>query len=180
MIEYSYPECTTAVLTGLATFKKKHPDYRARDVKQVPTSFSSRSRHGLEKLTEGGRTQVRHGSCCQVYTRLSTIRRVLVRFMGHLLSVVSCFLLPLFILPFLIILFHFLVGFTVTYATMFALESLSLVGETYSNSGSVRKACHFLLSHQKEDGGWGESWEVRCYISHTPPADSRRSERATD
>jgi lanosterol synthase len=33
MIEYSYPECTTAVLTALATFRKKYPDYRADDVK---------------------------------------------------------------------------------------------------------------------------------------------------
>jgi lanosterol synthase len=43
---------------------------------------------------------------------------------------------------------------------MFALESLSVVGETYSNSESVRKACHFLLERQKEDGGWGENWKV--------------------
>ena len=43
---------------------------------------------------------------------------------------------------------------------MFALESLALVGETYATSERVRKACHFLLSHQKEDGGWGESYEV--------------------
>lgn len=43
---------------------------------------------------------------------------------------------------------------------MFALESLSLVGETYENSESVRRACDLLISKQREDGGWGESWET--------------------
>lgn len=52
-------------------------------------------------------------------------------------------------------------GICFTYATMFALESLSLVGETYENSETVRKACDFIVSKQREDGGWGESWEVR-------------------
>lgn len=46
------------------------------------------------------------------------------------------------------------------YATMFAIESLSLAGETYDNSPSVRLACDFLLSKQMEDGGWGESYKV--------------------
>ncbi|KAL5492357.1 ERG7 [Sanghuangporus weigelae] len=50
-------------------------------------------------------------------------------------------------------------GICFTYATQFALESLSLVGETYETSARVQKACHFLLSHQREDGGWGESYE---------------------
>jgi lanosterol synthase len=43
---------------------------------------------------------------------------------------------------------------------MFAIESLSLAGETYENSNSVRTACEFLLSKQMEDGGWGESYKV--------------------
>ncbi|KAE9567932.1 Lanosterol synthase [Colletotrichum fructicola] len=32
MVEYSYPECTTAVLTSLFLFKRYFPDYRTRDV----------------------------------------------------------------------------------------------------------------------------------------------------
>ena len=32
MIEYSYPECTTAVLLGLTTFRKYFPDYRKEDI----------------------------------------------------------------------------------------------------------------------------------------------------
>ena len=43
---------------------------------------------------------------------------------------------------------------------MFALESLSLAGEMYDNSASVRKACEFLVKHQMEDGGWGETYMV--------------------
>lgn len=54
-------------------------------------------------------------------------------------------------------------GVCFTYATMFALESLSLVQETYSNSDSARRACEFLLSHQREDGGWSESYKVSSY-----------------
>ncbi|MCJ1434287.1 Lanosterol synthase (Oxidosqualene--lanosterol cyclase) [Xylographa pallens] len=60
-------------------------------------------------------------------------------------------------------------GICFTYAGMFALESLSSVGETYANSPSVAKACGFLVSKQKEDGGWGESYkscETGVYVQH--------------
>jgi lanosterol synthase len=33
MIEYDYPECTTAVVTALSLFSKYYPDYRAADIK---------------------------------------------------------------------------------------------------------------------------------------------------
>lgn len=61
-------------------------------------------------------------------------------------------------------------GICFTYATMFALESLALNNETYSSSARVRKACHFLRSKQKLDGGWGETYMVRgiCLISSSP------------
>ena len=51
-------------------------------------------------------------------------------------------------------------GICFTYATMFALEALALLGETYESSENVKRACDFLLEHQMDDGGWGESWEV--------------------
>ena len=54
-------------------------------------------------------------------------------------------------------------GICFTYATMFALESLSLVGETYETSKSARRACDFLVSKQRADGGWGESYKV-CHL----------------
>lgn len=46
---------------------------------------------------------------------------------------------------------------------MFALESLSLVGETYTTSTRVKKACDYLVSKQMGDGGWGESYRVRTF-----------------
>jgi len=52
-------------------------------------------------------------------------------------------------------------GICFTYATMFALQSLSLAGETYETSDSVRRACDYLASKQRADGGWGESYKVR-------------------
>ena len=51
-------------------------------------------------------------------------------------------------------------GICMTYAMQFALESLSLVGETCETSASVRRACEFILSHQRDDGGFGESYKV--------------------
>ena len=40
MIEYCYPECTTACVTALSVFKKKYPNYRADDVEYVPPTPS--------------------------------------------------------------------------------------------------------------------------------------------
>jgi len=51
-------------------------------------------------------------------------------------------------------------GICFTYAGQFALESLSLFGETYETSEYSRKGCEFLLKYQREDGGWSESWKV--------------------
>jgi lanosterol synthase len=51
-------------------------------------------------------------------------------------------------------------GICFTYATQFALESLSLVGETYETSEHSKRACKFLLGKQRADGGWGESYKV--------------------
>ncbi|WWC70811.1 uncharacterized protein I206_104763 [Kwoniella pini CBS 10737] len=49
-------------------------------------------------------------------------------------------------------------GICFTYATMFALESLSISGETCANSERVRRACNFLVDRQMKDGGWGETY----------------------
>ncbi|PWZ01644.1 putative lanosterol synthase [Testicularia cyperi] len=46
-----------------------------------------------------------------------------------------------------------------TYATMFAVESLSLAGHTYENSDALKRACDFLISKQMDDGGWGETYK---------------------
>jgi len=60
-------------------------------------------------------------------------------------------------------------GICFTYASQFALESLALVGETYQTSEHSRRACNFLLSKQRDDGGWGESYkscEQNVWVEH--------------
>lgn len=59
-------------------------------------------------------------------------------------------------------------GVCFTYASMFALEAYHSVGQNYSNSEPVRKGCDFLVSKQREDGGWSESMkscETHTYVS---------------
>ncbi|OBA26575.1 terpene synthase [Hanseniaspora valbyensis NRRL Y-1626] len=58
-------------------------------------------------------------------------------------------------------------GVCFTYAGMFALEALYTVGETYENSDVVKRGCDFLVSKQREDGGWSESMkssELHSYV----------------
>ncbi|KAK9764233.1 Lanosterol synthase (Oxidosqualene--lanosterol cyclase) [Basidiobolus ranarum] len=50
-------------------------------------------------------------------------------------------------------------GICFTYAMMFALESLAIVGYKYKNCAAVKKACEFLVSKQQLDGGWGETFK---------------------
>jgi lanosterol synthase len=56
-------------------------------------------------------------------------------------------------------------GICFTYAAQFALESLALVGETYETSEYSKKGCDFLISRQRSDGGWGESYKVSLTCS---------------
>ncbi|KAI0924004.1 hypothetical protein AcW1_006791 [Taiwanofungus camphoratus] len=117
MIEHSYPECTTSVITALSIFQKHYPQYRPADIRRVV----ERAVHFLHKsqMPEGG-------------------------WFGSW-------------------------GICFTYATQFALESLSLVGETYETSPYARKACNFLISKQRSDGGWGESYkscELTAWVEH--------------
>ncbi|KAH8805767.1 oxidosqualene:lanosterol cyclase-like protein [Xylogone sp. PMI_703] len=117
MIEYDYPECTTAVVTALSLFSKHYPDYRAADIKRFKDNAINYIR--VAQRPDGSW----YGSW----------------------------------------------GICFTYATMFALESLESIGETYENSTHAQKACDFLISHQGEDGGWSESYkscEQSVWIEH--------------
>lgn len=108
MKSYTFPECTTAVVTALKIFTQYYPEYRREDIKEC------------------------------IRTALIFIKRVQREDGSWYGSWGICF----------------------TYAAMFALESLEILGETYENSDVVKKAVHFLLSKQMEDGGWGEHFEV--------------------
>ncbi|PHZ13235.1 lanosterol synthase [Rhizopus microsporus ATCC 52813] len=117
MVEYEYPECTTAVLHALRTFIKLNPDYRRDEIEAAC--------QGCVKYIKS--VQGQDGSWYGAW------------------------------------------GICYTYAAMFALSSLSSVGEYYENSDSSRRGCDFLIQHQKEDGGWGESYkscEVHQYCQH--------------
>ena len=107
MVEYDYPECTTACVIALATFRKSYPNYRAKDIQ----TFIDRALIYIRKA------QRPDGSWYGAW------------------------------------------GICFTYAGMFALESLALVGETYETSERVQRACKFFIDHQMPDGGWGETYK---------------------
>ena len=115
MVEYDYPECSTAVVTALRLFSKHDPEYRKADI---------------SKALDGALRYIRNA------------QRTDGSWYGSW-------------------------GICFTYAGMFALEALASVGETYANSVRVKKACGFLLSKQRDDGGWGESYrgcETGAYV----------------
>lgn len=49
-------------------------------------------------------------------------------------------------------------GVCFTYSTWFGLGGLAAAGKTYNNCLAMRKGVHFLLTTQKDNGGWGESY----------------------
>ena len=107
MVEYDYPECSTAVVTALRLFSKHDPSYRKSDI--------SRALDGALKYIR--KAQRPDGSWYGSW------------------------------------------GICFTYAGMFALESFASVGENYTNSPRVAKACEFFIGKQRDDGGWGESYK---------------------
>jgi len=109
MIEYDYPECTTACVTALSLFHKHWPDYRGAEIEAW-----------IKRAVNWIKTNQRpDGSWYGSW------------------------------------------GICFTYAAMFALESLASIGETYEASKSSKAGCEFLLSKQRPDGGWSESYKVR-------------------
>lgn len=117
MVEYTYPECTTSVLTALSLFHTHFPNYKSAEIASAVASA------------------VKYILKCQ---------RLDGAWYG---SWAICF----------------------TYATFFALEGLETVHQTYQTSIHARRACDWLVSKQKSDGGWGEhysSCEVKEYVQH--------------
>nr|ARS25031.1 AS1 [Ilex pubescens] len=59
-------------------------------------------------------------------------------------------------------------GICFLYGTCFVLGGLVAVGKTYDNCPAVRRAVHFYLSTQNEEGGWGESLEACPSMKYIP------------
>ncbi|KAI9337932.1 terpenoid cyclases/protein prenyltransferase alpha-alpha toroid [Obelidium mucronatum] len=117
MVEYTYPECTTSVVLGLAEFREHFPNHRRQEIDDTITKAV---KYILDIQRPDGSWYGSWGICF-------------------------------------------------TYAGLFAIDSLSSVGQTYENSDAVRRACNFLISKQQEDGGWGESFkssETYEYVHH--------------
>ncbi|XAR63728.1 Beta-amyrin synthase [Bertholletia excelsa] len=64
-------------------------------------------------------------------------------------------------------------GVCFTYGTWFALGGFNAAGKTYNNCAAVRKGVQFLLSTQRENGGWGESYLSSPLKKYVPLEDSR-------
>ncbi|KAI8273247.1 Lanosterol synthase [Colletotrichum sp. SAR 10_98] len=67
MVEYSYPECTTAVLTSLFLFKRYFPDYRTRDIDETirkAVGFIGNSQRRMAAELGGGRRAVLQQRAC--------------------------------------------------------------------------------------------------------------------
>ncbi|XP_010531953.1 PREDICTED: camelliol C synthase-like isoform X3 [Tarenaya hassleriana] len=65
-------------------------------------------------------------------------------------------------------------GVCFTYGTWFALTGLAAAGKTYDNCLVTRKGVHFLLTTQKDNGGWGESY-LSCPEKRYVQLDGERS-----
>ncbi|CAA0342065.1 unnamed protein product [Arabidopsis thaliana] len=65
-------------------------------------------------------------------------------------------------------------GVCFTYSTWFGLGGLAAAGKTYNNCLAMRKGVHFLLTTQKDNGGWGESY-LSCPKKRYIPSEGERS-----
>ncbi|XP_064402287.1 lanosterol synthase-like isoform X2 [Halichondria panicea] len=118
MVDYTYVECTSAVVQALKHFSDQFPTHRTQEIDLC-------LRRGLRYVLSIQKPDGSWEGCWGV-----------------------CF----------------------TYGTWFGLEALACMGRRYdlgTAGDEVKKACDFLLSKQKSDGGWGEdfsSCEQRVYV----------------
>ncbi|XP_057456793.1 beta-amyrin synthase-like [Lotus japonicus] len=65
-------------------------------------------------------------------------------------------------------------GVCFIYGTYFALAGLAAAGKNFSNCSAIRKAVNFLLTTQRENGGWGESY-LSCPKKRYIPLEGNQS-----
>ncbi|XP_028055478.1 beta-amyrin synthase-like [Camellia sinensis] len=64
-------------------------------------------------------------------------------------------------------------GVCFTYGTWFALGGLVATGKTYNNCAAIRKGVEFLLSSQRDSGGWEESYLSSPLKKYVPLEENR-------
>ncbi|KAF5957408.1 hypothetical protein HYC85_004633 [Camellia sinensis] len=64
-------------------------------------------------------------------------------------------------------------GVSFTYGTWFALGGLVAAGKTYNDCAAIRKGVEFLLSSQRDNGGWGESYLSSPLKKYVPLEENR-------
>uniref|UniRef100_A0A6Q2Y0V1 Terpene cyclase/mutase family member n=1 Tax=Esox lucius TaxID=8010 RepID=A0A6Q2Y0V1_ESOLU len=128
MIDYTYVECTSAVMQALRHFQKLYPEHRSAEIRPLTYQIIASESTLKEGLEYCRRVQRPDGSWEGSW------------------------------------------GVCFTYGVWFGLEAFACMGHTYHNGvacGEVQRACDFLVTHQMEDGGWGEDFESckqRCYV----------------
>uniref|UniRef100_A0A671U6I8 Terpene cyclase/mutase family member n=1 Tax=Sparus aurata TaxID=8175 RepID=A0A671U6I8_SPAAU len=145
MIDYTYVECTSAVMQALRHFQKVYPQHRAEEIRYTTLHYTQT--HTLTHIALKGNS----GICkpgCTLKEGLEYCRKVQRPDGSWEGSWGVCF----------------------TYGIWFGLEAFACMGHVYKDEDvcvEVQKACQFLLDRQMSDGGWGEdfeSCEQRCYV----------------
>jgi squalene/oxidosqualene cyclase-like protein len=109
MVDYSYVECSMAVMTALVEFHEHFPKHRKEEILLA----IAKGRDFLKSIQRADGSWYGSWACCFCY---------------------GCW---------------------------FGIEGLIKAGESI-HSPEIQRACRFLLSHQRENGGWGEDFSS-CY-----------------
>ena len=156
MIDYTYTELTSAVVTGLVAFQRHFPDHRSRCVAH-PRSHPLMVTMGVPlcpawKIAPPSRhwLAVRREVASMISRGVQYVRDQQREDGSWYGSWAVCF----------------------TYGCWFGVEALVAGGNPAgADAAALSKCCAFLLSKQRADGGWGESY-LSCLTKQYSQADS--------
>ncbi|PRQ51838.1 putative beta-amyrin synthase [Rosa chinensis] len=154
VIEHEYVECTSSAIQALVLFKKLHPGHRKKEIEH----FITNAIHYLENI------QMPDGSWyVSILANQSMIRKRVSFTYTEKKNLISKHLNR-----------YGNWGVCFTYGTWFAVGGLAAAGKTFSTCAAMRKAVSFLLTTQRENGGWGESY-LSCPQETYIPLEGNRS-----
>lgn len=161
VIDYNYVECSSACITALLSFAAQHPEHRTNEIEMsvhrgvryikryawAPVALLCGAQDGVAGVGPWGCHGVQvgrwtahqppppaHAPNSHPSPPLAhSIQRPDGSWYGN-----------------------WAVSFT--YGTWFGAVALAAAGEDVHGSACLRRACAFLLSKQRQDGGWGESY----------------------